>query len=818
MTTKRNKTNLSMLAAAMCFLLLVAPLSAQPTSASNREARIAELVGMEMAGAVHANDDILHDTDEGGRCVSLPDLSIMFDTDATLDGMIDTLNNIPDDSLFGAYLPQGSRWTTTATDGAVSQGQRITLTYSFVPDGTPITIAGATGTEQSTLFANFDATFPGGRAAWKAKFAQAFNQWGELLNITYVEVSDDGAAFPTSTGQLGSRGDIRIAMRSLGEPLAVNFFPQFGGDMVLDSLNMAEFSNSNGDFIRLRNVLGHEHGHGLGLNHTVPQSGTKLMEPALNTNFDGPQEDDIRGAQFIYGDWAEPNTGIGDEEFLGGPLRDVASGGTQVFEFENLSLERSGESDWYGFTAFAMAPIAIRVDPIGTTYDFAPQNNPASETTVNAKSIRNLGLRLWRRVSAQTNQIQMVAQIDFNAVGEAEYHPPVPYSIAGYMLAEIYSNDNVNDSQRYKLTLSNSAIAAPVEPASMTVFNVAAGQQVFDGTSVQFGQVNIGSSNNNTLSIANAGPGTLQIGQITLAGPGAADYGFTLLQSTIAPGSTGNLAVSFSPSASGVRQAVMTIPNNDPDQANFSFILSGSGVQPAAPVMEVRVNNVVVNHNNTVDLGDVEIGDSATASLIVKNVGNATLNVSNINFGGAAAGEYSATVSSANLSPGAQVTASVTVAPLAAGNRDAELRLFNNSSQSLFVVRFTTNGVQPQQPITDCNSNGIDDAQDLADGTSEDCNTNGVPDECEVDSDNDGVIDDCDVCAGEDDNLDTDGDGTPNCLDQDPVDPDVGGNPLPPPPEDNNNRNGLCGVGSAMPMMAAVLGLCGAGLGRRRRK
>jgi len=816
MTTNRNNNGARTLVAVLSLVLMAAPLPAQPTATTNRDARIAELVGMEMAGAVHAHEAVEQDSDEGGRCVSLPELSIMFDSEATLDGMIDTLNNIPDDSLFGAYLPQGSRWTTTATDGAVSQGERITLTYSFVPDGTPISIAGATGTEQSTLFANFDAIFPGGRAAWKAKFAQAFNQWGELLNITYVEVSDDGAAFPTSTGQLGSRGDIRIAMRSLGEPLAVNFFPQFGGDMVLDSLNMSDFSNSTGDFIRLRNVLGHEHGHGLGLNHTVPQDGTKLMEPALNTGFDGPQEDDIRGAQFLYGDWAEPNTGIGDEEFLGGPLRDVASGGLQVLEFENLSLERSSESDWYGFTAFAMAPIAIRVDPIGTTYDFAPQNNPANETTVNAKAVRNLGLRLWRRVSAQTNQIQLLAQIDFNAAGEAEYHPPIPYSTAGYMLAEVYSTDSVNDSQRYKLTLSNSAIAAPVEPASMSVFNVANGQQVFDGNSVQFGQVNIGSSNNNTLSIANAGPGELEIGQITLAGPGAGDYSFTLIGNPIAPVSSGSLAIAFSPTAAGVRQAVMTIPNNDPDQPSFSFILSGTGVQPAAPVMQVRVNGNAVAANGQFAFGNVELGDSATANVELRNVGNAALNVSNVTFFSGNTGDYSVSQTQANIAPGSSATVTVTVTPTAEGNRATTMRIFSNSVPTPYSVNLSASGVQPQVQITDCNTNGIDDAQDLADGTSEDCNTNGVPDECETDSDADGVIDGCDQCPGADDRLDTDGDGTPDCLDQDPVDPDVGGNPVPPP--DENQNRGFCGVGSAMPMMAGIMGLCGAGLGRRRRK
>ncbi len=113
------------------------------------------------------------------------------------------------------------------------------------------------------------------------------------------------------------------------------------------------------------------------------------------------------------------------------------------------------------------------------------------------------------------------------------------------------------------------------------------------------------------------------------------------------------------------------------------------------------------------------------------------------------------------------------------------------------IVEFT--------PITDCNGNGTDDPEDIANGTSEDCNEDGVPDECQVDTDNDGQIDACDDCpqdpnktaAGEcgcgnpdidtdgdsvldcrdrcpgaDDLLDTDGDETPDCRDGCPEDPD----------------------------------------------
>ncbi len=53
----------------------------------------------------------------------------------------------------------------------------------------------------------------------------------------------------------------------------------------------------------------------------------------------------------------------------------------------------------------------------------------------------------------------------------------------------------------------------------------------------------------------------------------------------------------------------------------------------------------------------------------------------------------------------------------------------------------------------DCNANGIPDDQDIAEGTSQDCNGNDTPDECESDCDGNAVPDDCDdvssgTCCG----------------------------------------------------------------------
>ncbi|MDJ0841916.1 MAG: thrombospondin type 3 repeat-containing protein [Acidobacteriota bacterium] len=77
------------------------------------------------------------------------------------------------------------------------------------------------------------------------------------------------------------------------------------------------------------------------------------------------------------------------------------------------------------------------------------------------------------------------------------------------------------------------------------------------------------------------------------------------------------------------------------------------------------------------------------------------------------------------------------------------------------INRFTADS-----SFTDCNNNGINDITDISSGTSQDCDGNDVPDECDPDSDNDGIIDACElggsVC------LDSDGDGKVDGLDNCP--------------------------------------------------
>ncbi len=58
----------------------------------------------------------------------------------------------------------------------------------------------------------------------------------------------------------------------------------------------------------------------------------------------------------------------------------------------------------------------------------------------------------------------------------------------------------------------------------------------------------------------------------------------------------------------------------------------------------------------------------------------------------------------------------------------------------------------------DCNANDRPDVCDITDGRSDDCQPNGIPDECETDSNGDGMPDDCPL-------PDSDGDGVPDSAD-----------------------------------------------------
>ncbi len=817
---------------------------------------------------------------------------------------------------------QGTRWTSTRTHPSIPQGEPFFLTYSFVLDGTSIP-ASFWDTDQnaqsSTLFATMDAQFDGGMDGFRAKVREAFDQWEATGNFRYVEVPDDGAAFTVANGgavpsatAIG-RGDIRIAMRLIDDAgvdldddgttdrnvLAYNRYPGNGGDMVLDAGNMSTFTNAANDFRRLKNVLLHEHGHGLGLRHVMPQTFPKLMEPALNTNFDGPQEDEIRAIAAMYGDPAESNNSLNAAT----PIGSIAEGQPSVLapNYE-MALERNASDDWYKFNATGGSQLTITLDPVGTTYQHGAQpldpNADPVLTTINAAAARDLQVILYNQSGV------LLVLSDDTGAGQSETLTIDALPATGTYYLRVNSTDGNMTPQRYQL-----ALARQSEPEINVVAQVIPPVDVLSGDTFDFGDTTVNTDRHFFFTIENEGSGTLALTNnphVAIFGADAGDFNVNLQPNSAAieAGAPVSFNIGFRPSAGGPREATVLISNDDADESAYVFTVIGNGLSSSSGPSgsaEIKVfqvtpaflfGKVEVEEGGFSDFPEVGVNDDLVVYYFIENHGDGDLVLSDdVQLVSPISGfsifsQHNGLPIPAGNPEGFADNFRVQFAPQDTNTQTMRVFIYSNAGNTIGPFDFTLRGAGIEQ-IEDCNSNGVDDVDELADN---DCNDNGIPDECDSDSDGDGVPDDCDLCDGEDDLRDTDADGTTDCLDECPTDAskvepgdcgcnneesadcgievcadgdddfdgvcnsedvcpgqddlldlDGGGTPDCIDGEDDNEdenddedednedededddendngRDGFCGAGSTMPMMAAMLMMCGTGIGRRVRR
>ena len=299
-----------------------------------------------------------------------------------------------------AYSTVGSGWTSTSS-GFSGLGRPATLTWSVVPEGTGlpgrhIKTSGSSGgvNTPSDLISFLDGIHHGGATPggsdltqrnWWDLLNSAFERWDAVSGLSYsYEPQEDGVPFSTdSPGVLGTRGDHRIGGHSLdGQTsptvLAYSFFPN-SSDMVLDTDEINRWSNSANNYRLFRNMIMHEIGHGIGLNHVEPTNHTKLMQPFISTAFEGPQFDDILGAHRLYGDNNEEGPGndnYSNATLLGTVLTgqtlsigtDAADISVAPDEIDFVSIDDNSDVDYFRFTVDVANLLNITLTPLGPTY------------------------------------------------------------------------------------------------------------------------------------------------------------------------------------------------------------------------------------------------------------------------------------------------------------------------------------------------------------------------------------------------------------------------------------------------------------------
>ncbi|WP_338375878.1 choice-of-anchor D domain-containing protein [uncultured Flavobacterium sp.] len=115
--------------------------------------------------------------------------------------------------------------------------------------------------------------------------------------------------------------------------------------------------------------------------------------------------------------------------------------------------------------------------------------------------------------------------------------------------------------------------------------DIPSGSAASTGYNTIFAALNIGSSSNKTYYIENEGTATLTIGAVTITGANPGDFSISAISSTIAVGSvlTSSIpfTITFTPQASGVRTATISIVNNDSNENPYTFDVQGTGNCPS---------------------------------------------------------------------------------------------------------------------------------------------------------------------------------------------------------------------------------------------
>lgn len=359
----------------------------------------------------------------------------------------------------------GDRWQRTASNGSgLGQGDPTTLTWGIVPDGTQIVAFVSNEVDgRSDLNSYLDEKF-GDRSAWLPLFEGVFDRWSELSGLSYVyEARDDGRSIQEANshpGVLGVRADIRIAGHVVGDGplLAYSHFPD-RGDIVFDT---GDGFDVDPGALLFRNLVAHEHGHGLGLYHTVSNDSRALMQPFVSPAFDGPQFDDILGVQRSYGDALEKkggNDSVAKAHFLGSlATQQKLSIGTDVFltrvfpeQTDFVSIDDDSDIDVYAFEVTSPQNVSLWLRPMGPTYLEGPQQG--TQTVLNTSALNDLALELLDSSGS------VIGLSTSGEIGEEERIEDVLLTPGQRYFARITGADNA--AQMYRLDVGDLTVAEP---------------------------------------------------------------------------------------------------------------------------------------------------------------------------------------------------------------------------------------------------------------------------------------------------------------------------------------------------------------------
>jgi len=237
----------------------------------------------------------------------------------------------------------------------------------------------------------------------------------------------------------------------------------------------------------------------------------------------------------------------------------------------------------------------------------------------------------------------------------------------------------VNGNIALTSNVSNSTLNVPLSGTGVAPAALAA-----NPSSLAFGNVSVGNSQQQTATLTNSGGTSVTISQAVASGAGYSLSGLAL-PLNLAAGQSTSFTVALQAQSAGSVNGSVTITSNAPNPT-LTIPLSGTGTAPAA----------LSANPTSLSFGSVQVGNSKQLSQVVSNTGGANLTISQYTFTGSGF-NMSGFTPPLTLTPGQSYTFTVTYAPQSAGAASGNISITSNASTPNLSIPWSGTGTAAGQ-------------------------------------------------------------------------------------------------------------------------
>jgi MYXO-CTERM domain-containing protein len=222
------------------------------------------------------------------------------------------------------------------------------------------------------------------------------------------------------------------------------------------------------------------------------------------------------------------------------------------------------------------------------------------------------------------------------------------YDASGARFGARWTPDPTNPNHGYEI----------VSMAAFTVAAASAPAVALAPASVNFGNVDVGSTGSQQVQLQNTGTATLTVSSVARCTTPATstELGFAAPATpfTVAPGASVALTATYAPTAAGADTGCLAVRSDASNAPTTNLAVTGTGVVPAAPQIAVSPTSL--------SFGNVTVGATSAKSFTVSNTGTAPL-TGTVALASGTSAEYTVSPASFNVAAGASQTVTVTYAP-----------------------------------------------------------------------------------------------------------------------------------------------------------